>query len=329
MTVSTPGTLRTRTARRVVERGGMLTFDGDTAVLEFAGQRLSRPVVEVVDDSYPELDVLRGTTVLADHVDARRADALRRSDAWFVDTEGRMFVQAPGVLIDVFTARRTGRADASRATARTPSNLMSPSRARVVFALLAWPGLSAQPVRTIAAAAGASSGLAGQVVAALEADRHLTAGRERLLDVGGLLDQWATSYARGLGRSIELGRFSGPPDLSAWERAGTLVHVSGEAAIDSLVGPDLVLYVPELDLRSAAASRWRSPRDGGANIVVRRRFWSPPLVGEVGSSAPGAPVRAVPAPAPLVYADLIASGDPRQREAARDLKESVVGRHES
>ena len=67
------------------------------------------------------------------------------------------------------------------------------------------------------------------------------------------------------------------------------------------------------DLPRSLLRTYRLHRAAGVGVVeVRRRFWA--FVDDI--------ARASCVPTPLVYADLVASAEPRQVEAARSLRES-------
>ena len=203
---------------------------------------------------------------------------------------------------------------------------MSPARAQVVFCLLAWPEMTQDSIRHLAHTAGVSVGLAQQAIAALAADKYLTIGKERLLRGGELLDQWTAAFGSGLARRLELGRFNGEPTPQKWADAGHVVYLGGEAAVpDQLHGGGLTLYVPQMDTRAAIASGWRRAEpQTAADIIVRRQFWTDP---ETLGDLPTTDSQIRRAPLPLVCADLVASGEPRQREVARDVRELVLDRH--
>jgi hypothetical protein len=75
----------------------------------------------------------------------------------------------------------------------------------------------------------------------------------------------------------------------------------------------LTIYVEELDPMLSIVNRWRS--DGPPNIMVRRKFWHGPFELDGQSDSP------LSVPWTLAYADLMATGEPRQRAAARELRE--------
>lgn len=303
-----------------------IRIDGSQVVIDIDGRPWRRrwvwlpasspqPLLGSRLDAYPADVVL-----LADSIPPALAAEARERGLWYADAAGRVYLRGDGLFVDVARAPsprrpRSETGDRPRATA----NLFSPARAQVVFALLAWPDLLTRPVRTLSHISGASAGHTQEVLATLEVDGYLTSGRLHLLRSGELLDRWAAAFGRGLGRKYQIAAFAGGPDVGAWADAPYGVYVSGEAATDDLYGPGLVLYVPDLDPQRIRASRWHTARPvGGAHnpIIIRRRFWRDPD-GERAGAVPPTGVRI--APWPLVYADLVASEDPRAREAASHL----------
>lgn len=246
------------------------------------------------------------------HVSAKSADSFRRVGAQYLDATGNAWIQFGEVLIDV--RGRPRQADAAP-LASTSGNLFSSRRAQVVLALLAWPELWHAPQRDLAQAAGVSLGQAHNTLALLA-----QAGYDRDQRRGGradLLDLWAAAFPSGLAHRLTLAMYQGKVGPVKKSGAGDPVAVSGEAAVpDLLRGATLTLYVPELDPRLAILNRWRA--DGEPNIVVRRKFWHDPETPDAAATD-----RDV-APWPLVYADLLASDDPRAREASGQWRE----RHE-
>jgi hypothetical protein len=324
--------------RAVRKHGAELRLSPSTAEFTIDGVTLERPWVyrtwearraDRAQRAFPEdtLAFPEDTLVLTDRMTKADAAEAKLRGVWFADAAGRMYVRAPGVLVDIgeLVAARAP-TDRPGKAARQATNLMSPGRAQVVFCLLAWPRMTQAPVRALARTAGVSVGLAQQVLTALAADKFLTMGNERLLRVDELLDQWTAAFGLGLARRLELGRFVGEPTAQAWADAGHVVYLGGEAAVPDELrgGGELTLYVPVMDTRAVIAAGWRrADPQTAANIVVRKQFWTEPdllegleTIGEVRG-----------APLPLVYADLVASGEPRQREVARHLREQVVGLH--
>lgn len=272
--------------------------------------RLDRPRVMAM-----ALPSERPVLVLAPHVPDAAADALRERGAQFVDGAGNVGLAWDGMSLDV----RGYRPRAIAAPRRDPSasRAFTPSGAQVIFALLSWPELAARPVREIAAASGTAVGTVHAVMSALAGAGYVHASDSGagLNRAGKLLDRWAEAYAVGLARKLDLGSFTpaDPRGLADLEKAalGHDALLGGELAgarIDPHLRPSTVtLYVDEIP--AALVARFRLRRDDADGTVhFRRRFWP--------RQDPGATL----VPSPLVYADLVSSGDPRQREHAERIR---------
>lgn len=246
-------------------------------------------------------------TLLFTHsVDDKESEWLRRLGIQHADTAGNAWIEFGDVLIDV-----RGRAQPRKqARPQTPSigNLFSSRRSQVIFALLAWPELWHSPQRELARVSGASVGQVNSTLMLLAETGFHAASSDTTSER--LLVSWAAAYPTGLSETLELGRFHGSvSDVQAFN--GTPIFVSGEAAAaDDLKPNQLTLYVDELDSRLPIINRWRT--DGELNIFVRRRFWEHPD----DMDASGIQL----APWPLVYADLLASSNPRARSVAKSWK---------
>ena len=140
------------------------------------------------------------------------------------------------------------------------------------------------------------------------------AGR-RLVRSRALFRRWVEAYSLTLAPRLAIGDFS--TQSRDWWRSADAdllradVQLGGESAA-SLLKTNLhtsqaILYADRLPEELALAYRWHRT-DVEPNVRVRRRFWIP---------EPGLLV-----PSPLIYADLMASGDDRQREAAIMLRET-------
>lgn len=298
--------------------GVEIRADGASVTLEFDGHTLRRPVRWLTEElsASPPRALREGPCdqiVLASRIRPSLARRIRDEGGWYVDSAGNMYVRAPGVLIDV-DGRLPASSRKSAPVRRNARNLVSPGRAQVVFSLLTWPHLITRSMKEIGEVAGVSSSLVHTVFLLLEQERYLSATSRRLERRDELIDLWAAAYPLGLARWTELGRFSGEPTPRAWNGLGHQVYTSGEYAAEGISGPDLVLYVPELEPRALMSARWKRPApQEHANIIVRRVFWTDP---DVITLEP----RVEPAPRLLIYGDLLASNDPRQREAAAAMR---------
>lgn len=244
---------------------------------------------------------------IARHIGPKTADACRRAGVQYIDASGNAWLQFGDVLIDV-----QGRRAATRTRARVAGDLFTASRAQVACVLLAWPNLWHSTQREVALAAGVSLGQANSALRLLAGAGFGPEGRRDDVE---LLRLWAATFPTGLAQRLTLAAYSG--DLKDVRPVGgKAVYRSGEVAADDLLRPaSATLYVEDLDPKLAVVNRWRI--DAEPNIVVRRAFWTSP-VGETESAAS----KARTAPWPLVYADLLASDDPRVRGVAEEWREA-------
>jgi hypothetical protein len=276
--------------------------------------------VEVVSDADSllrrERDALvdRDHLVVAGHVSSRAAEALRRSRVNYIDAAGNAFIAFDAVLIDV-RGRRHPTPRSGEPAQEAATNLFSPKRAQVVFALLAWDFLARMSVVDLATAAGVSQGQAHGTLSLLRDAGYLTGTTSPRLDQkAALLDRWAAAHAQGLARTLSVRSFAGEvTDTLRKADPDDPVFASGEWAIPEIIRPTtMILYVPLWDDRVAIRNRWRT--DGQPNIFVRKKFWRAPDR----TDGPLGGVRS--APWPLIYADLVASGEPRQLVAAQEWR---------
>jgi hypothetical protein len=134
-----------------------------------------------------------------------------------------------------------------------------------------------------------------------------------------LMNLWADGYRLRLYARLRLGTFS--TDVNEWwRRSKDAVRKAGgqwgsETALWAQ-GANLrpargVVYVDAVPAAFIAALRLRREDRVDAPVELRRRFWTIPAIGESDS-----------VPTPLIYADLLADGDPRLVEAAAELRGS-------
>ena len=257
----------------------------------------------------------RPVLVLAPHVPDAAADALSERGAQFIDGAGNVRLGWEGMSLDV----RGYRPRAAAVPRKDPSasRAFTRSGAQVVFALLSWPEMGARPVREIAAASGTAVGTVHAVMSALAGAGYVyeSNGGAGLNRAGELLDRWAEAYAVRLAQKLELGSFT-PADagrLADLEKAalGYGAQLGGEVAgarIDPhLRATTVTFYVEAIPAELVAQFRMRRD-DADGTVHFRRRFW------------PLRDAGAMVVPSPLVYADLVSSGDPRQREHAERIR---------
>jgi hypothetical protein len=253
--------------------------------------------------------------LVSDYINPANADALRNHGIAFLDAAGNGYLQDPPVHIFV-KGERPERIVASSGGGRS----FSPSGLAVVLAVLCRPTTIDKPYRTLATLAGVAHGSVGWVIPELERLGFISGARRarRLFNVPELFDRWVEAYLRVLRPKRLLGRYSsGAPNW--WQTIDLAqhgAHLSGEPAavqLDKLASAQrTTIYVQQrLEPRLVVGARLR--KDEAGDVDVFRRFWA------FDPSSKRAPM-------PVIYADLVATGDARCLEAAAAIREDFLAR---
>lgn len=258
--------------------------------------------------------------LFADYVTPQIAETLRAQNIAFADAAGNAYINRPPWYIYVKGQKPTEGAYAPKQLGRA----FQASGLRVLFALLCKRGLANENYRAIAKVAGVAHGTVGWVMAELPALGFVAdiAGKRRLLQPERLLQQWAEAYARNLRPKLVLGRYQ--PDDNAWQKTIDPLKYGavwgGETAVAKLttiLRPEIAtLYVragEPAQLHALMHAARLRPNERG-NVELLTRFW------EFENDPPEL------APHILVYADLMATGDARCIEAAREIHGEIIAR---
>jgi hypothetical protein len=262
--------------------------------------------------------------LVAPYITPEVAERCRELHIPFLDTAGNVYLHEPGLLVFV-KGQRARIADIPGAD--TMPRAGTATALRVIFVLLCRQELLNAPYREIARAAGVALGTVGWVFYDLQGRGYTTGGMRkgdrRLLEPQRLFGEWVTNYPMRLRPKLHPKRFRAMT-LGWWQHADVTTygaHWGGEVAAEKLTGylkPETVtLYVrPEKDranvARLVAAHKLRA--DPRGDIEMLDTFWNFPADQEHQDIVP--PI--------LVYADLMATYDPRNLDAARLLYDSKI-----
>jgi hypothetical protein len=229
-----------------------------------------------------------------------------------------MYLRWEGLLLDIRGRRQP--AAPQPAEPGRPLRAFRSSGLKILFVLLAVPSIITANYRDIAHASGTSLGTVQWVLKELDETGYVSPGphKRQLRRARDLFSRWVEAYTLDLFPRLTLGRFDSP-DPTWWTNADEAMdneeaQWGGETAAHRL-NPHLrpgraIIYASAIPKRLAVNYRFHKAA-GQGSIEVRERFWH---------FTDEAPSRTVPTP--LVYADLIASADPRQLEAADYLREN-------
>jgi len=250
------------------------------------------------------------------YVTPQQAEKLRMANVQFIVTAGNAFISQPPLYL-LITGNRLQETGVKVKKAR----FFTATGIRVLFVLLCNPALAAAPYRDIASAAGVSLGAVSQVMEDLKSAGYLfnQAGQERrLIKHQELIRRWGEAYAERLRPNLLISRFRA--DKHDWWKEIRLEEMnaywSGEVAAAKLTGylrpQNKSIYASNKLAALQLKYNFREERNG--DIEILNKFWT----FDRDNAHPDT------APAILVYADLIASGDERNIEAAQIIYDRYI-----
>jgi len=252
--------------------------------------------------------------LVAPYITREVAERCRQLHLPFIDTAGNAYLEGPGLLVYVIGNNKPAdlRKDHFRA--------LNPAGLQVVFALACQLALVQTTYREIAARAGVALGTVGPVMRDLEARGYLRFQREpdrRLLDPKRMVEEWVTHYPITLRPKLNPRRFRAETErLQQADLLHQNAYWGGEPAAEKLTRylkpAQFTIYAREPIAKLISAGRMRADPTG--NVEILDTFWN------------FAPEKEFPDVAPpiLVYADLLATHDGRDAEAARMIYEQRI-----
>lgn len=268
--------------------------------------------------------------LVAPRITTETAEKCRELDLQFIDATGNAYLRGPGLYVLVKGQRPVEGDDLL--IGQEGKRAGTATHLRVIFTLLCKPDLLNAPYREIVQVAGVALGTIGWVFHDLT-DRGFTTGGKRkgdrvMLERKKLIDEWITNYPIKLRPKLNPRRFKAPkPD---WWQAVDITQYGAqwgtEVAAEKLTGylrPNTVtIYLHKEKgqqnlTRLVAENRLRPDREG--DIEILDAFWNfddePPVAQTV--------------PPLLAYADLVATLDPRNLEAAKLIHEQYLVPHDT
>jgi len=241
------------------------------------------------------------------------ADKLKHLGIAFLDTAGNAYIDEPPLLIFL-----KGNRPVEKRHYKPPTRTFKPTGLKVIFALLCNQGLETVPYREIANKADVALGTVGWTMYDLknlgyliETDRQ----NRRLIRKEELLNKWVTFYPDQLRPKEFLGRYRAY-DQNWWKNTNIEnlnVFWGGEVAAATLteyLKPQIITLFAKPPLGEfLLKNRLKEDRQGDVEIL--NIFWEFEFEQEHKNLAPTL----------LVYADLLATGDPRNIETARMIYE--------
>ncbi len=243
--------------------------------------------------------------LVTDFVTGGVGEILRAMDVQYLDVAGNAHIHAGGVHLVIEGKKRN-----DIFQDRTGTDPFGWAGLKVVFTLLCAPDMRTATYRGIAKASDVALGTVGGVVTDLERRKWLmtVGGEMKLRDEKELMKLWVAGYINKLRQKLLLGRYETKKtiDADAAKRSGALLGAETAATeLQKYLKPGIHTLYIEGDQKEFVMKQHLQKHPEG-RLELRRKFWKFDYPqGEFGVVPPL-----------LIYADLIAVGDPRTISAA-------------
>jgi hypothetical protein len=258
------------------------------------------------------------TLLVTKYVTPPIADLLKELNIFFIDTAGNAYINKPPLYVFI-----KGNKPQFTLKPGTQKRLFKPSGLRVVFVLLNNPKMINKPYRDIAKAADVALGTVGWLIRDLkEMDFCIEIGKNnrKLMDLKNLFKRWVEAYPEQLRPKLIIERFQ-TTDHNWWKDINIKdygAYWGGEVAAANLTGylkpAKVTIYTNEPLGKLVLKNRLRKAEQG--NVEILTPFWNFKYKLEDRHVVP--PI--------LVYADLMATGNQRNIEAAGMIYEKYIDR---
>jgi hypothetical protein len=254
--------------------------------------------------------------MITEYVTPPIADLLKELNIFFMDAAGNAYINEPPLYVFI-----KGNKPRLTLKAKTQKRLFKPSGLRVVFTLLNNPEIINKPYRDIAKAADVALGTIGWLIwdlkemgFCIEIDKR----KRKLVNVKSLLKRWVEAYPEQLRPKLVKERFEAA-DPNWWKEINIKeygAYWGGEVAAANLTGylkpVKATIYTNEPIGELVLKNRLRKAEQG--NVEILTLFWN--FTYELANQDIVPPI--------LVYADLMATGDQRNIEAAEMIYEKYI-----
>ena len=268
--------------------------------------------VEHAIKAFPRLALL-----VTEYITPAMADRLRDRAINFIDTAGNAYFKA----LPFYVFIKGNRLEEKPTAARGPLAFQR-AGLQILFALLCRKELEKRPLREIAAAASVALGTVNNVLKDLKQKGYLVdmgkRGR-RLVNKDELFRKWAAAYPDVLRPRILLGRYT--TERKEWWKETELppdIYWGGEvgaAKITKYLKPqDVTLYAKNIPKDLLVKQRLK--KDPNGEVEILEVFWGEYFEWDLTD---------VVHPL-LIYADLLATGDSRNRETAEMIYDNELVR---
>ena len=296
---------------------GNLTIDGKKVPVAIEFKIRPTPALVMITKLKQKKEQI---LIVADYVNPILAERLKTENIWFVDTAGNAYIKLVPLFIYI-----KGNKPIEKPAARTLGRAFQPTGLKVIYAFLCNPELVNASYREIAKRSEVALGTVGWVMTDLTQLGNIVdmghRGR-RLKEKKKLLDRWVTAYSEKLRPKLKIGKYKAP-DPDWWQKTdlhNQQAYWGGEVAADQLthyLKPEIITiyvmkkWVGELTIMN------KLRKDPNGDIEILNTFWN--VDNEFNRKEIVNPI--------LVYADLMATNDPRNIETAKIIYEQELAKY--
>lgn len=263
--------------------------------------------------------------LVSEYIAPGEAEMLRDLGIAFFDAVGNAYFNNPGLYVYVSTKKRPvhnyllNQPEVIVQDSIEAADDLRPSDIKIIFAMLSDPDLEKEDYRTIAICAKVALGTVAKHITRLKNAGFLgehEGGQRRLLRKPQLFKLWVDGFIKKLRPKLLFARFEQEPSGGRWWQNVEIEKYqavwggeTGAEILTKYLKPQVVtIYADSVLPRLQAQYGLKRRADG--DIEILQKFWGI----KTESTAP--PL--------IVYADLIASGDSRNLEAAKIIYDKYL-----
>ncbi|WP_299871806.1 type IV toxin-antitoxin system AbiEi family antitoxin [uncultured Cocleimonas sp.] len=271
--------------------------------------------------------------LVADYINPKMGERLKEADIQFIDTVGNAYINQRPIYI--YIKGNKPQKDITTDNKPKTGKAFQPTGMKIIFAFLRNKELINAPYREIADQAQVALGAVGWVIRDLIAQGYILEGinkkQRKLADFALLLNRWVEDYPYKLKEKYKIGVFT--TDNPYWWETINLEKFDAQwggeiaaAKYNNYLNPkDAIVYINQenvKDLLQAARLKKPEPHER-ANIRIElvEPFWNKKITD---TNYIETTEQANLAPPIITYADLIETGDARNLDTAKRLREKYI-----
>ncbi len=251
------------------------------------------------------------TLLVTEYVNPKLMETIEEYGINFIDATGNAYIKVPPLFIKIKGNKKAAK--------KYHKAIFNAAELQVIYTLLCNPGIENRTMRVVEEYTGVATGTVYntfQKLIDLEFMRGANFQRYRLLRKAELLERWVTLYPEKLKPKYLLGKYTIEEhqinNLWLEEYGAKWGGEEAAAFLTNYLKPFLyTIYIGEKKGEFILRNRLKKDQNGRLELI--KKFWK--------NEDKGYGVMVHPI---LVYADLIATGDPRNIEAAKIIYEAEV-----